>query len=770
MVFNRSIQGKIQTYILGSVIIVYLIVFGFISFSNRKQAFTQSTRMVASYADRYAQEIGSEINADMSLLRTLSNVFKIDKRFTPDQFQDVKNVLIKSVFEANPKVYSLWDSWEYSYIKEGWNKPYGRTSYTIWKENGVTKETVDQRSLDGDPAIYAYQKRLVKENAFEPYMDQFAEGKSEAFMMSSLAVPMVRNGKFIGIMAEDLTLNQFESLIKTIKPHEDAKAVLVSQNGVIAGFPEKEFLNKKVTSLISANESLVKERILDSIKLGKRFSFIAKDSLGVEKYFAFSPIVIGRDGATVWSLGISIPVSSIYAQTNGTFLLSLLIGLIGLAIIGVVNILLSRSITKPLKVMTLLLDKMSKGEVIEGMKVKDVSHDEIGDMTNAINKTIDSLLEKEMFANEIGKGNLQIDLNLVSTDDSLGKSLLEMRNDLRKAKGEEAARKESDDKVRWAADAISKINDIIRNNNGSIQALCSEILKGIVYAVDANQGGLFLINEEDSADIKYEQMAAFAYNRNKLSKKIFRAGEGVIGACIAEKEMIYLKELPDDFVEITSGLGSANPKNILIVPFMHDGNVLGVLEIASFRVFEQHEIEFVLKVADNFASTISFTRANDVTQKLLEQSKMQAEMMAAQEEEMRQNLEELRSTQEESHRQQSELNAFVSAIGDAILWTEYDLDGNTVDMSDKLIQQLGTSKEHLLSSNAVNDYIKGGGVKDTFEPLWNRVRTGTTQKVRAKRLFGLENKILMESFSPVKVDGRVEKIVKVSVDITEYLN
>lgn len=763
---NRSIRQKIQLYILGSVVIVYLIVFGFISVSNRKAAFDQTAKLISSYSDRYAGEIGSNLNSDMSALRTLASTSIINENVGIPAFMDLKNDMIRSTFKANPNVYSFWDSWEYSYIKPDWSKDCGRVAFTIWTEGGQTKESITERSLDGDPEIYAHQKVLKKENAFEPYMDVFAAGKAEAQMMTSLAVPLLRNGKFVGLMAEDVTLNQFQKLLEGIKPLPDAEAMLISQNGIIAGFPNKEMLSKKVIALLGKDCDV---QVLDSIKNGKRFSFIANDSLGVERYFAFSPIAIGRDGDT-WSLGISVPVSTIYQQTNRNFMISILVGLLGLALIWIINLILSTSITNPIKQLTSLLHRMARGEVSQNMKVNVQTHDELGDMSKALNQTLDSLIQKEHFANQIGKGDLNVDLTLMSEDDILGKSLLRMRNDLKKAKDEDEIRQVNDDRRRWAAETIAKINDIIRYNNHDIDLLCKTLVKEVVYSVDANQGGIFLLNEDNEIDVSYDLVAAFAYNRHKLMKRSFKPGEGLIGTCIAEKEPVYLTELPNDFVEITSGLGGANPKNILIVPFVHDSKVLGVLEIASFKLFAEYEREVVLKIADSFASAISFAKTGSITQKLLEQSEIQAEMMAAQEEEMRQNLEELRSTQEESLRQHNEQEGLIEAISKSVLWTEYDLNGKIVNVSDKVVQKMGISKDKLLGSDALQDYLSTGNDKDSFTHLWNNVRLGAAQRVVSHRKDGLSSVTVIDTYTPIRVDNETRKIIKVSYDITESMN
>ena len=330
---------------------------------------------------------------------------------------------------------------------------------------------------------------------------------------------------------------------------------------------------------------------------------------------------------------------------------------LGALIIGAFTI---DSLARPINHTKSILLKMSKG-ILPKEKLTE-GPDEIGQMAKALNLVIQGLKDIFNFSLEIGKGNFDTEFKPLSDDDVLGLSLLEMRNELKNASKEEEKRKEEDEQRNWAAQGVAMFSDILRKSSDNLEELSYDIISNMVKYTNSNQGGMFIVNDNDKDTTFLEMAACYAYDRKKFLEKKIQVGEGLVGRCYQEQEKIFLTEIPEDYIKITSGLGDDNPKCLLLIPLVYNNVIYGIIEIASFNVYRPFEIEFIERISESIAATISSVKANIQTTSLLEQSQQQAEEMAAQEEEMRQNMEELRATQEQSARREEDLKKEVEEL------------------------------------------------------------------------------------------------------------
>lgn len=263
--------------------------------------------------------------------------------------------------------------------------------------------------------------------------------------------------------------------------------------------------------------------------------------------------------------------------------------------------------------------------------------------------------------------------------------------------------KEEERKRNWAAEGLASVVETLRNSED--EHVFDRLVSGIVKYLNVNQGGLYVVEEDESAysekeKVKLTLKACYAYNRKKYLEQTFLPGQGLVGQVYLERSSVYLKEIPDNYVRITSGLGEANPTALIVMPLLLNEQVEGVLELASFNEFQPHEIQFLEKVCESVASFIHNDRINRQTRKLLEESIAASEQLRAQEEEMRQNHEELMATQEEMRRQHEELTRLKENL-------EEEIKRQTLELQEKNRQIEKESKEREKENKQIRATYEG---------------------------------------------------------------
>ena len=393
---------------------------------------------------------------------------------------------------------------------------------------------------------------------------------------------------------------------------------------------------------------------------------------------------------------------------------------------------------------------------------------EFSTMSSDMGKFIDDLQHKANFAAQIGQGNFETSYTPPGEDDILGNSLIEMQSSLHKARQEQEAHHVEEEKRRWINEGLARFADVMRTANNDLNELANQIIQNLVRYMKANQGGLFLINEGDQGEPLLELTASFAYDRKKYLKKAVRMGEGVLGTCAMEKETIMLTEIPEDYIEVTSGLGEAPPNCLILIPLKLENELLGVVEIASFSIYQAHEVDFLEKIAASIASTISSVRINTRTSKLLVQSQQQAQELAEKEEEMRQSMEELQATQEESSRREMEIAGILNAINNSSIVIEFNTEGVIIDTNQKFLDLLNTRREAVIGRK-YGELVITGSVTEAQGQLWTALREGAYQS-KIENLKSMDGKDIWLSINFTPLIDRSQKpykILSIASDITE---
>lgn len=383
----------------------------------------------------------------------------------------------------------------------------------------------------------------------------------------------------------------------------------------------------------------------------------------------------------------------------------------------------------------------------------------VDELKESIKHTID-------FALDIKDGNYTIDYQLNSPKDALGRALLEMRNNLIQARETDQKRLDEDARRKWHNDGMTKINEILRYQD-NLDQLNYNIISNLVKYLQAIQGGLFLIQEKNQQK-KLRLLAVHAYNEQKLLQKEIPIDVGIIGRAIIEERSIYLEEVPENYLEITSGLGAEKPASILIVPLVFSGEIMGVIEIASFKKIQPYQIEFLEQVSESIASTLINIKINNETKKLLDKTRNQSEQMVVQEEKLRHNLQELQHLQKQTKAQSIEMQGILTAVKASTLVAEFDLDGTILDINHNFLKVFGLNRNEVIGRNRA-EFAYFVVERAKFLKIWGEMRKGNSH-TRIEQYKLSDNHIvwLNENYTPVlDQNKKLYKVLNIAIDISQ---
>jgi methyl-accepting chemotaxis protein len=596
-----------KLFLLVAIIITtYGLAVGFILINFKNKLTDDAKELTIAQLIKNASSASAIINGDFQIARTVASTLTGTVDLETATREEVTAKILDAAVKQDKRYLSAWLSMELSAVDPAWTKPYGRKRYTYYQAGSPVLDTINMQG-DVVGSLYFNLKQSKQEELTEPYLlSSTSEVKDSRnnFLGTSVCVPLLRNGEFIGLAGTDITLEALD-FIARFKPFPGSTSFLISNAGVVVSHEDAELMGKKLTQIITEDTVT----LLTNIKSGKPLSWISSES---DALIAFTPLRIGNS-THYWSIGTMVPMSAITSSINNILYKTMFISLAGLIILVISVYLISGKITRPINMVNERLKELAKGHIRSGQNLKAMSDDEIGEMVGSVNTLANNISEKVNFAVAIGAGKFETEFAPSGEDDTLGSALQTMRFNLKQFREEEEKRK-------WANEGLAKVNDALRMTFATNEEFYFNALKTLITFLNANQGGLFLVDEDESGEKHIDLVAAYAYERKKFLNTRLPWGANLVGQSILEKETVYLKEIPKDYIKITSGLGEATPGVLIIVPLKTDTETVGAIELASFTELMPHELEFIERACDIIAASIFAYRNTARTKALLEKA------------------------------------------------------------------------------------------------------------------------------------------------------
>lgn len=459
---------------------------------------------------------------------------------------------------------------------------------------------------------------------------------------------------------------EFAGSVEYISPFSEIKEHLISDEVEVAFFiledlaEDVNFFSNKYEK--NKKDQQVKYLITDSNSDTFNIDVVSKHILNnkitefeifMENnfYYALSPIYDFSNriiGLVVYQENVSAYMKTRYSLNLTIIILSVFLTLGGIIFI---LILIQKVIINPIMIINNISKKLSIGDIQH--EISHYNRDEVGLLAATFKKLQRNLLTITNHAKIISSGNYNIEIKPRSNKDELSIALNNMTKSLRKTLKESEIQN-------WLKTGQNKLNEKMRGNQDVI-SLSKTVITFLTKKLNAQIGTIFLVNESEK-NLVYTGSYALSKGRNVVHKIKF--GDGLVGQAALEKKIITISDIPDNYIDINSTFVKLLPKKLLIVPFIFEDSVIGIIELGSINEFTDVDIEFIKSTMENIAIALNSAISREKLNKILENSIKQVEELKNQQEELRvsneeleEQKEELRATTEKLKNQQEELHA-----------------------------------------------------------------------------------------------------------------
>ncbi|WP_414529108.1 response regulator [Nodularia chucula] len=256
------------------------------------------------------------------------------------------------------------------------------------------------------------------------------------------------------------------------------------------------------------------------------------------------------------------------------------------------------------------------------------------------------LTQLSQTAENIAEGNLSISLPKSDRLDEIGvltrtfnQMIVNLQNITQK-----------NNEQNWFNSNLANFTQMLQGQS-SLANVSRMILSNLTPLVKAQQGVFYLMTEVENQPV-LKLLSSYAHQERKHLANQFYLGEGLVGQCALEKQSILLTEVPQDYTQISSGLGATLPLNIIVLPVLFESDVIAVIELATLHKFSNMHLKFLEQLSEIIGIFINNIAANTQTQDLLQESQNLTHKLQLQQEELKQTNHSLEQQTQELEKSQ----------------------------------------------------------------------------------------------------------------------
>ncbi|MFP4582702.1 MAG: response regulator [Desulfococcaceae bacterium] len=714
-----SVRDKILVPIALLVLTVSALTIGLLVAHMNQLLRENAVELAAALAGGHGNEIRVEIDGALGTARTLAQAFGGRLAAGSIPAPEEVHATLRGVLSEHPEFVGIWSRWEPGFppgLEPGSPETDDQGRFLpFWHRFGgeVVRGAPDAAGGPELALAYARVLRTGRETVTDPAARTVGD---QSVIYATLMAPIRVGERFVGAVGVAVPLRAFWRILERIRPFETGYGFFLSNSGLLMGHPLRETLGTSVARYVPDPH---KDALLRAIREGRSYVLYKQSIAGerTESLFAFVPFPIGDTGSP-WSFAVSIPEHRVLENSRTLLIYSVLTGLLAILVLILMIFSISRRIVRPLYTLVDVSKSLAEGNFERRAHLP--NKDEFGRAGKYIDAAFDIVVDKMVwyenmldaipfpvsvtdlegrwtFLNAAAEKMLDLRRSAaagrpceewdaaVCDLDACGVELLRRgvptsRHSpagrdrtfqidaawLRNRSGEKVGHIEiaqditestrlqrQADERDWLRYGETELNHAARGEL-SLDALGRRVIGFLCKYLKAYSGAFYVADPEDH---RLRLTATFAHHRRKDLAAVFAPGEGIVGQAAREKSPIHLAELPPDYIRVESGLGSAVPSYLAVLPFLFEDRVRGVVELATFHDLTELEMEFLRTVLPHIGIVVNTAESRAEMARLLDKTQAQAEELKARQEELRRANAELESQTRALRESQASLQA-----------------------------------------------------------------------------------------------------------------
>ena len=370
MLKNVSFKTKIFFLVTAVVVVSFLALNLTVYTRNIKMVEKDAYSLVEEIAEKYKNEIMAELQGARVTSGTLVTVLETLKDYNIDD-RDLINDILKNALVKKEYITAFCIAYEPENGDTGrftpcWNKLDGNIEHESFYDRGPSDWYIVPRLTNHEYVTDPYPYRL----------------QGQDVMLASFIFPIIHRGKFSGVISSDIVLDNLQEMVSRVNTRRNGEyTAIFSSSGIIAAHPQKEYLGKDLSEVLTDDTANIK----GAIKKGKLYVSGSKDF-----YTVYMPIRFSASSSP-WSVAVSFPIAGVLQPARDIRNYTIVASVISTCVIAVLLYLILKSISRPILTLANTAKIIGEGNFHAEIPVSQ-NNDEIGVLSTAFKVMTENLI------------------------------------------------------------------------------------------------------------------------------------------------------------------------------------------------------------------------------------------------------------------------------------------------------------------------------------------------------------------------------------------